>query len=117
MNKIHSKTLQDLEFSTVLEHITDRCSTELGKATALGLKPFVDKDQMMAALLQTSEYLSSFDNNNRIPNHGFESISQEIKLLAIEDSLIELSGFRKINSISNTVNTHILFLKNFMSIT
>lgn len=85
----------------------------MGKATALGLKPFVDKDQMMAALLQTSEYLSSFDNNNRIPNHGFESISQEIKLLAIEDSLIELSGFRKINSISNTVNTHILFFKKF----
>jgi DNA mismatch repair protein MutS2 len=26
----------------------------------------------MQALLQTSEYVSSFQNNNAIPNHGFD---------------------------------------------
>jgi DNA mismatch repair protein MutS2 len=40
----------------------------------------------MQALLQTSEYVSSFQNNNAIPNHGFDAISHEIKFLAIEDS-------------------------------
>jgi DNA mismatch repair protein MutS2 len=39
----------------------------------------------MQALLQTSEYVSSFQNNNAIPNHGFDAIN-EIKFLAIEDS-------------------------------
>jgi DNA mismatch repair protein MutS2 len=37
--------------------------------------------------MQTSEYVSSFQNNNAIPNHGFDAISHEIKFLAIEDSL------------------------------
>jgi DNA mismatch repair protein MutS2 len=35
--------------------------------------------------MQTSEYVSSFQNNNAIPNHGFDAITQ-IKFLAIEDS-------------------------------
>jgi DNA mismatch repair protein MutS2 len=47
--------------------------------------PFRDKETLMQAL-QTSEYVSSFQNNNAIPNHGFDAISHEIKFLAIEDS-------------------------------
>jgi DNA mismatch repair protein MutS2 len=49
----------------------------------------------MQALLQTSEYVSSFQNNNAIPNHGFD-ISHEIKFLAIEDSFLEVGSFRKL---------------------
>ena len=61
----------------------------------------------------TSEYVSSFQNNNAIPNHGFESITKEIKFLAIEDSFLEPSAFGKIASISLTVNTLLQFLKKF----
>jgi DNA mismatch repair protein MutS2 len=49
----------------------------------------------MQALLQTSEYVSSFQNNNAIPNHGFDAISHEIKFL-IEDSFLEVGSFRKL---------------------
>jgi DNA mismatch repair protein MutS2 len=69
----------------------------------------------MDALLQTSEYVSSFQNNNAIPNHGFEVINHEIKFLAIEDSFLEVGSFRKIANISITVNTLLLFLKKFIS--
>lgn len=113
MNRIQTKTLQDLEFSTVLYEITERCTTELGKETTQKIKPFLKKEQMMAALYQTNEYLSSFDNNNQIPNHGFDEISNEIKLLNIEDTVIEIKGFRKIASISTTVNEHLTFYKKF----
>jgi DNA mismatch repair protein MutS2 len=67
----------------------------------------------MDALLQTSEYLSSFQNNNAIPNHGFDAITNEIRFLGIEDSFLELSSFRKIAAISETSNTLLLFLKKF----
>ncbi|SFT02021.1 DNA mismatch repair protein MutS2 [Zhouia amylolytica] len=113
MNKIHDKTLQDLEFSTVLNQVADRCTTELGKEAALEIKPFSKRDKMIEALNLTNEYLSSFDNNNQIPNHGFEDISPEIKLLNIENTVIEIKGFRKIGAISGTVNTHITFFKKF----
>lgn len=67
----------------------------------------------MNELIQTSEYLSSFTNNNAIPNHGFENLTQDLKFLAIEDSFLEVSSFRKIATLSDTVNVMLLFLKKF----
>lgn len=113
MHKIHTKTLQDLEFSTVLSHIESICSTELGKEKALQILPYTRKEELFVSLRQTSEYVASFDNNNAIPGHYFDSITQEIKLLNIENTLIELGGFKKIASISATVNTHIRFFGKF----
>jgi len=63
----------------------------------------------MNALLQTSEYVSSFQNNNAIPNHGFDAISHEIKFLAIEDSFLEVGSFKKIATISETTNVLLHF--------
>jgi DNA mismatch repair protein MutS2 len=56
---------------------------------------FRSDETLTAALVQTSEYLSSFQNNNAIPNHGFENISAELKFLAIEDSFLETNAFKK----------------------
>lgn len=113
MIAITEKTLQDLEFNTVLQTISDRCNTEIGKQKALDIVPFKDKATLMNELLQTSEYLSSFTNNNAIPNHGFENLTQDLKFLAIEDSFLEVSSFRKIATLSDTVNVMLLFLKKF----
>ena len=113
MISITQKTLQDLEFQTILETISERCNTEMGKEKALKITPFHDKNDLLLNLTQTSEYLSSFTNNNAIANHGFDSINYELKFLAIEDSQLELQGFRKILSLSETSNVLILFLKKF----
>lgn len=113
MANIHSKTLQDLEFPTVLQQVAARCNTELGKEVALEIVPLTDEAQMENALGQTSEYLSSFISENRIPNHGFDQINGELKLLKIENTTLELQGFRRIASICNTVTTHQKFFKKF----
>jgi DNA mismatch repair protein MutS2 len=113
MISITEKTLQDLQFPTVLETISEICNTDIGKQKALEITPFRDKDTLMSALLQTSEYVSSFQNNNAIPNHGFDAISYEIKFLAIEDSFLEVGGFRKIATISETTNVLLTFLNKF----
>lgn len=113
MISITDKTLQDLEFNTVLQAISEICNTDLGKEKVLKITPFKNKEELMDNLHQTSEYVSSFTNNNAIPNHGFESINHEIKFLAIEDSFLEVGSFRKIATISETVNVLLLFLKKF----
>jgi len=113
MISITDKTLQDLEFKTILETISDRCNTEIGKQKALEIVPFKDKNLLMNALLQTSEYLSSFSNNNALPNHGFENITNDLKMLGIEDSFLEVTTFRKIATLSETTNVLLLFLKKF----
>jgi DNA mismatch repair protein MutS2 len=113
MISITEKTLQDLQFPTVLETISEMCNTDIGKQKALEIIPFRDKETLMNALMQTSEYVSSFQNNNAIPNHGFDAITYEIKFLAIEDSFLEVGGFRKIATISDTTNFLLNFLRKF----
>ncbi|RED27200.1 DNA mismatch repair protein MutS2 [Flavobacterium cutihirudinis] len=113
MISITEKTLQDLQFPTVLETISAGCNTDIGKEKALQITPFRDKETLMQSLMQTSEYVSSFQNNNAIPNHGFDAITHEIKFLAIEDSFLEVGSFRKIANLSATTNVLLNFLKKF----
>ena len=113
MISITEKTLQDLQFPTVLETISTICNTDIGKQKAFEITPFKDKQTLMQALMQTSEYVSSFQNNNAIPNHGFDAITHEIKFLTIEDSFLEVGSFRKIATISSTVNFLLTFLRKF----
>ncbi len=113
MNKINEKTLKDLEFFTVLDQIAARCITELGKENALKIVPLNTKEIILVHLKQTSEFVASFTNENRIPNHGFDAINQELKLLTIENATIEISGFRKIGNICTTINTLKKFFKKF----
>ena len=113
MISITNKTLQDLEFNTVLQVISERCNTEIGKHKALEIVPFSDTNLLMNALMQTSEYVSSFTNNNGIPNHGFDNLTNDIKFLGIEDSFLEVGSFRKLATLSETVNVLLLFFKKF----
>lgn len=113
MISITQKTLQDLEFETILETIASRCNTDIGETKALAITPIKDKSQLLINLQQTAEYLSSFSNKNVIPNHGFESINYELKFLAIEDSFLEVASFKKISNLTETAITLIQFLKKF----
>lgn len=113
MISITDKTLKDLEFNTVLEAVSASCTTEPGKEKAFAIAPYKGRESLMEALKQTSEYVASFDNNNALPNHGFEPITNEIKFLAIEDSYLDATAFRKIATLSDTANTLIKFLEKF----
>jgi DNA mismatch repair protein MutS2 len=113
MISVTDKTLQDLEFNTILETISRKCSTEIGIAKALEIKPFKDEETLLTELQYTSEYVASYSNNNAIPNHGFETISYEIKFLNIEDSFLELPSFKKIITVTEVAIQLIKFFKKF----
>ncbi|MBP1841176.1 endonuclease MutS2 [Formosa algae] len=113
MINIHKKTLQDLEFQTVLEQVSEYCITALGHQAALEISPFKHKEDVIHELQLTHEYVSSFYNDNRIPNHGFDEITKELKLLKIENTYLEVHSLKKIVTISQTTNEIIVFLKKF----
>ncbi len=113
MIHIHEKTLQDLEFSTVLQQVSELCITPLGHEATLQIAPLNNKESAIKALVLTNEYLASLINDNRIPNHGFETIAKELKLLKIENTYLEAHSLKKIVSISISANDIILFLKKF----
>ncbi|PWK19840.1 endonuclease MutS2 [Xanthomarina spongicola] len=110
---IHNKTLHDLELATVLNQVSELCITALGHEKTLKIEPYNNKDSVLNALTLTNEYLASFYNENRIPNHGFETISKELKLLKIENTYLETHSLKKIVSISLTSNEIINFLRKF----
>ena len=111
--KMNKKTYEDLEFNTVLSQIAELCTTSLGKKYALRIQPFDDEDALLLALDQTNEYASSFENNNTIPSHYAESIINEIKLLAVENAILETQAIQKIHRISEVTHTHITFFRRF----
>ncbi|WP_299335115.1 DNA mismatch repair protein MutS [uncultured Psychroserpens sp.] len=113
MINIHEKTLQDIEFHAVLQQIAELCITDLGRIEVLEIKPFTTKELVVQSLQYTNEYVSSFYNDNRIPNHGFEPITKEVKLLKIENSYLETKSFKKIASITLTISDILKFLKKF----
>ena len=113
MGYLPKKTLEDLEFFEVTEQISDFAITPMGKASCIALEPMADRDTMLKELHSVSEYLASFDNENRIPNHGFEDLSPAFRLLKIENSVLEITAFRNIAAASHTVNTLLVFLNKF----
>lgn len=113
MNRIQEQTLQDLELPIVLDKVSELCVTELGKEKANQIRPFIDEEALLQELYQTSEFMSSFTNNNVFPNHYFDLLYHEIKYLRIENSYLEPHGFRKIYQLVSTANELLIFIKKF----
>ncbi len=113
MSAIHKKTLEDLEFPAVLAQIADGCITDLGKEGVYSIVPFNSLSTCEISLLKTAEMQASFNSDNRIPNHGFDAITKELHLLSIENSTVEISGFRRINSICKAVKDIQKFLSKY----
>ena len=113
MISIHSKTLEDLELQQVLLQVHSHAITILGKQQVLEIVPFSDESKLSVSLNHTNEYLSSFDNDNTIPNHYFDDISEELTSLTIENYFLEIESFRKIKTISEASNLLLVYFKKF----
>ncbi len=110
---ITNKTLKDLELDLVLQQVATFASNAKSEALILNLKPFTSQESLRKELDYTNEYLSSFLNDNLIPNHEFELIDDAIHLLNIEGSYLQLNSLNNIVSISKTVNLLIDFFNKF----
>ena len=113
MTFIPNKTYEDLEFDKVLNQISSFSITPMAKEIILDLKPIENKENIELSLLITSEFKSSFENANKIPNHGFETLKKPIQLLKIENSVLDVESFRNISHASETVNKLLSFFKKF----
>jgi DNA mismatch repair protein MutS2 len=112
-NNISEKTLNDLEFGTIIDRIQSFCISDLGREATKAIRPISNKELLLSELKKVDEYATSFENDNRLPNHFFEDITKEINFLQIENSYLTPEGFLKIASVSETVNEQLKFLKKF----
>lgn len=110
---ISEKVLKDLEFTTVLQQVTEFCISDLGKQSILSIQPIENKELLIKELNATNEYLASFESENRVPNHRFDNLYEQIKRLAIDNSYIETNYFLKIASTTETIGELKKFFKKF----
>jgi DNA mismatch repair protein MutS2 len=110
---IHRTALENLEFPLVLEQVSAFCVTASGIQGVLSTAPYKKTDDILPELLRVNEFKGSFNADNPIPNHGFESIDKELSRLQIENSSLEISGFRKILSVDQTVFALKKFFKKY----
>lgn len=111
--KIPEKSLLDLEFDTILKQVSAHCVTSLGKSQIEKLEPSSDEASIVHQLTLVSEFNASFDNDNRIPNHAFDDISAELSMLKIDNSILEIEGFRRLAAINETSAIQLKFFKKF----
>ncbi len=113
MISVPKKTLESLEFTQVLEQINSFTVTSTGKQKVEQITPFIHQEQILPELQRTYEFKASLHSDNPIPNHGFDDINKELHLFSIENSILEVSGFRKIKTIIETTLTLIAFFKKY----
>ena len=111
MIRITDKTLKDLEFQTVLQQLSELCITEKGGQDSLSITPISDQEKLLHELYKVNEYKSSYLQDTRIPNHGYDTVDKELKLLAIENTFLEASGLQKVVSLNGTLNIHLKFFE------
>ena len=113
MIRIDKKTLEDLEFYSVLEQISNYCVTSAGIKAVIEILPLQNEDAIVPELKRVQEFTASFNSDNHVPNHHFDAIYKELQLFSIENSTIDILGFRKINSISETTASLLTFFKKY----
>ncbi|WP_088341110.1 endonuclease MutS2 [Robiginitalea sediminis] len=113
MKAIPKKTLEDLEFPQIRKRLAAYCHTGPAREMALTIAPFRSEEELLASLQRASEYLSSFQNENRIPGSSFEPIDEALDLLRIENSLLPLEDFRNMAALTSQIRLHQKFFEKF----
>jgi len=113
MIHIQKKTLEDLEFPAVLYQLSERCITEKGKEQVAKISPYRSVKKIVPELTRVKEISASFNSDAPMPNHGFDSLDKELQFLGLENSTLDISGFRRIVSISQTTRNLLLFFDKY----
>lgn len=88
-----------LEFDKIKNLLTEKCRTEYAKTKASELRIHTRKDYIDLELKQSHEYKQLLQNAIHFPNDYVLNLSRELKLLAIQGSMLvgeELVSIRKL---------------------
>lgn len=106
MQQFPGDTLTVLEFDKIQLLLSEYCESSFAKNKALKLKPQNDFDQLSIWLNQTNELKQTYEANAYFPDLKFNDCEKEIKLLAIEGSVldaIQLNNTKETIAVANSV--------------
>ena len=113
MKTIQPQTISDLEFDRVLDQLAQRALTQGGKTRCRSISPMIDAVAIERALKEVEEYKASIGSDQSFPGHHFDALTEVLHQLSIENSVLELNGFKKIQHVCLTTETIKRFLQKF----
>jgi len=91
---------QQLEFTKIKTHLSLYCSTEYAKEKALCLRIHTKKEIITLQLKQAYEYKLILEQRQLLPNDFSLNLSQTLKLLGIEGSVLQPADFINIRKLA-----------------
>ncbi|HIP31375.1 MAG TPA: DNA mismatch repair protein MutS [Crocinitomicaceae bacterium] len=107
--KIDKQTLDDLEFTTIQKWLQNYAISDSAKEKMQNLQPSSDREKVLSELHKVNELLSIRTEGETFPRIEFEELLEEIKLLPIKNSAIQLEGFMRVYSASMLINNLLYF--------
>jgi len=111
--QVSEQTLRDLEFSKILEKISEFAFNERTSRLISDLKPYENHSHLIQDLNTTNEYFSSFESGNRIPFSEFYYMKDFLPRLEIENYYLNAEQFFQIKSNSLQIKEIIKFITKF----
>lgn len=107
---IDEQTIQDLEFTTIREWLTNYALGPTAKGRLENLVPSTDKESIVIELNKVFEYLSIREQGENLPALDFDELTYEIKTLPIQNAVLPAESFIRIHLASSLVNRLIYFM-------
>ncbi len=95
---INQKTRIDLDYPKVVELILNYAATPVGKQVIQGLRPLRETDEIIRSLETVAEMHAFIESGSEEPALDFSSLDDEIRLLRIEDSVLEGAALNRVGS-------------------
>jgi DNA mismatch repair protein MutS2 len=103
------QTILDLEFDIIIEWLGQFTIEHTAAEQIKNLKPSNNFNKLEFDLKQLNELKTIRISNETFPALDFEELKDEIRLLNIQNSVISVEGFRRIQQASELINRFLLF--------
>ena len=88
---MNEKTLKVLEFNKIIQMLSDRTESNLGRELAIQLKPKTDINEVEISQIETYEAVNIIIKRGRPPMGGIHDISHELKRAEIGSTLMPIN--------------------------
>lgn len=100
MKLFPANILQSIEFDQIKQLVHAYGKTDYARSRATNLRIHTRREYVDNDLFQTAEYKSILDSGLYFPNDFFQSLSKELKLLAIPGAMLTGEQFRLIRALT-----------------
>ncbi len=90
---------EKLEFDKVIELLEKECLGSLGKKAISSLKLQTEVEKITLLLQEVKEYKLTISENDHFPMSSYNEISEDLKMLEIEDYVLSIEGLQRVNLI------------------